>query len=68
MAIPNLRNKDERDAFRNDTACTDPATAGDMLLPTFSGGTPEIPQEVYDKVRKNWLDRLAADEKATILQ
>jgi len=68
MKIPNLRNKNERDAYRNDTACTDPEAAGDQLLPTFSGGTPEIPAEVYEKVRKNWLDRLAADEKKTVLQ
>ncbi len=56
MAIPNLRNKDERDAWRGDTACTDPAAAGDMLLPTFSKGTPEIPQEVYDRQAALWAE------------
>ena len=54
MEIPDLRNKDERDKWRNDTACTDPKVAGDMLLPTFSKGTPEIDDGVYDHVRKLW--------------
>ena len=47
MAIPNLREKAVREQYRNDTACTDPKVAGDMLLPTMAIGTPEIPDEVY---------------------
>lgn len=54
MEIPNLRNKNEREKWHNDTACTDPKTAGDMLLPTFSKGTPEIDESVYEYVRKLW--------------
>ena len=54
LEIPNLRDKAERDKWRNDTTCTDPKAAGDMLLPTFSGGTPEIPQEVYDRMARLW--------------
>ena len=54
MELPNLRDKAERDKWRNDTTCTDPKAAGDMLLPTFSKGTPEIPQEVYDRMAKLW--------------
>lgn len=52
--IPNLRNKEERDAWRNDTACTDEKVAGDMLLPTCSGGTPEIDDAVYDRMKELW--------------
>lgn len=52
--IPNLRDKAVRDLYRNDTACTDPKAAGDQLLPTFSKGTPEIPAEVYEEVRRTW--------------
>jgi len=52
--IPNLRNKSIRDFWRKDTACTDPKVAGDMLLPTFSKGTPEIPQQVYDNMKQLW--------------
>ncbi|MGN0180422.1 MAG: Gfo/Idh/MocA family protein [Monoglobaceae bacterium] len=54
MDIPNLRSKSERDKWRNDTACTDPKTAGDMLLPTFSKGTPDIDDSVYDYMKKLW--------------
>ena len=54
MEIPNLRNKAEREKYRNDTACTDPQVAGDMLMPTFSLGTPEIEDAVYDLMKKKW--------------
>lgn len=52
--IPNLRDKSVREEWRNDTACTVPEAAGDMLLPTFSKGTPEIPDEVYEHMKKLW--------------
>ena len=52
MQIPNLRNKEEREKWRNDTACTDKNVAGEPLLPTFSLGTPEIDDSVYDKMRE----------------
>ncbi len=52
--IPNLRNKDERDAYRNHTACCDPKVAGDMLLPTCVLGTPDIPDSVYNRMKQLW--------------
>ena len=52
VEIPNLRNKEERDKWRNDTACTDPKVAGDMLLPTNKNGTPDIDKGVYDHIRE----------------
>ncbi len=63
MEIPNLRNREERDKWRGDTACTDPNVAGDQLLPTCKGGTPDIPMEVYDKVRRDWEKFLAERDK-----
>ena len=54
MDIPNLRNKEEREKWRNDTACTSPKVAGDMLLPTKAGGTPEIDEAIYDHVKELW--------------
>ena len=62
MQIPNLRDKAEREKWRNDTACTDPKTAGDQLLPTSSLGTPEIGKEVYDKMYKLWRKEVEADD------
>lgn len=60
MDIPDLRNKRERDIWRNDTRCTDPAAAGDMLLPSYSKGNPEIPQSTYDYLSTlpmdKWID------------
>lgn len=52
--IPNLRDKSIRDAWRNDTACTDPKVAGDMLMPTYSLGTPEIDDSVYEYMKELW--------------
>jgi len=52
--IPNLRDKAVRELWRNDTACTDTKVAGDMLLQTFSKGTPEIDDSVYDYMKKLW--------------
>ncbi len=63
MEIPDLRDKAQREKWRYDTACTDPNVAGDLLLPTCRGGTPEIPMEVYDDVRKRWEEILAKREK-----
>lgn len=59
--IPNFRNKEERDEWRNNTACTIPQYAGDMLLPTTSKGTPDIADKVYEKMAKIWYDSLKCD-------
>lgn len=52
--IPNLRDKNIRELWRNDTACTDPKTAGNMLLPCFSKGDQEIDDSVYEYVKGLW--------------
>ncbi len=52
MDVPNLRDPAEREKWRNDTACCDPKAAGDQLLPSRVGGNPEIPQEIYDELKK----------------
>jgi len=57
IKVPNLRNKDERDAYRNDNACTNPAIAGESLLPSspyFDYNA--IPDEEFEKCRKLWLE------------
>lgn len=61
MEIPNLRNKEEREKWRNDTACTDPKVAGESLLPTCSMGTPVIDKAVYEKMYALWRKDLESD-------
>ncbi len=51
VMIPNLRNPEEREAYRNDNACTNPAVCGEDALPSTSHGTPPIPDETYERVR-----------------
>jgi len=65
MDIPNLRDPEEREKWRNDTACTDPKAAGDQLLPTSVNGTPEIEPAVYEKVKAEWDVRWAAEQEKT---
>ncbi len=64
--IPNLRDKAVRDAWRNDTACTDPEAAGDMLLPTMSKGTPEIDDAVYEQIKKRWDEEQAKKDGGSL--
>lgn len=58
MEIPDLRNKAVREQYRNDTQCTDPKVAGDQLIPSYSKGNIEIPDEVYAGVKQRWLKSL----------
>ncbi|MCR5522936.1 MAG: GNAT family N-acetyltransferase [Clostridia bacterium] len=51
QAIPDLRNKTDREKWRNDTRCTDPAVAGCQLLPSCSKGNADIPESVFEKLR-----------------
>ena len=62
VAIPNLRNKEEREVWRHDTACTDPKVAGDMLWPTMSAGTPDIPKEIYEYMAMLWAQECTRTE------
>ena len=50
MDIPDLRDKAQRDKWRNDATCTDPA-AGENALPSYSKGNPDVPQSVYDGLK-----------------
>ena len=65
MEIPNFRNIEDREKWRNDVACTDPEKAGDMLLPTCKLGTPEISDEVYERVRLQWEKEKHAEDGYT---
>ena len=56
IEIPNLRNKEERDKYRNDTWCVDSDESNPMRVPSYSKGDPEISDEVYARVRKMYED------------
>jgi hypothetical protein len=53
-----LKNPAERDAFRNDNACTNPAIAGNQLLPICNGAEdlPKTPPEAYEYIKQLFLD------------
>lgn len=50
VAIPDFREKTEREEFRHDNICTDPGIAsGADLLPSHSFGEITVPDQVYEK-------------------
>lgn len=56
LEVPDLRDPKMRDKYRNDTFCVDPAVAGDQVVPSYSKGNPDIPDEVYEKVAAMWAE------------
>ncbi len=59
LDVPNLRNPEEREKWRNDTECTVAKVAGDMLVPSYSKGNPDIPAERYEEIKKNFEEEWA---------
>ncbi len=57
IKVPNFRNPQEREAYRNDVACTDPQVAGDQILPCSSYPELDMPAEEAQALRKQWEDR-----------
>jgi len=55
VTVPNLRLREERDAYRNDTFCTFPHIAGDQYVPNNIYGAEPIPDSVYEEVRRKWI-------------
>ncbi|MBO4769986.1 MAG: Gfo/Idh/MocA family oxidoreductase [Clostridia bacterium] len=56
LDVPDMRSKADRDRFRFDTFGTDPLVCGSMLAPSFHTGTPDIPDSVYEEVRRRWIE------------
>jgi len=57
VRVPDLRNEKERDEYRSDNACTNPAVAGAQLLPvTPHYDTDRIPDEEFERIRQLWVD------------
>ena len=54
VAVPDLRDPAVRDKYRDDRACCDPKVAKEQLLPSFSKGNPDIPDSVYDEIKRRW--------------
>ncbi len=52
--IPDFRNKDEREKYKNDNACTNPDIAGEQVVPRTVYEPAEVPDAVYDNVRTLW--------------
>ncbi len=49
--VPDFRDPQQREAYRNDHACTDPAVAGNQLLPSRLNETELPPPEAYERAR-----------------
>ena len=53
-AVPDLRDHRVRDAYRSDHYATDPRTPAEYRLDTSKTGTPEVEEEVYRTVQKEF--------------
>ncbi|MBQ1942210.1 MAG: Gfo/Idh/MocA family oxidoreductase [Clostridia bacterium] len=57
MDIPNFRNKEEREPYRNDNRSCDPKVSkGEDFLAPNREGVIDYPQELYDKIRDEYLN------------
>ena len=54
VEIPDFKDPAVRDQYRGDVRCTDPKAAGEQLQPSYSKGTPAIPDSVYRGHRLAW--------------
>ena len=50
--VPDLRKPEEREKWRNNTACTDPKNPDNEIIPSYSKGNPDIPAEVYETLKQ----------------
>ncbi len=50
-AVPDMRNKEEREKYRNDHYSNNPAAPDNYRLPTSKSGTPEVDESIYQAVR-----------------
>ncbi len=57
MRIPDFRQKEERDKYRNDHDCTNPAVAGDDLLPCSAYPEKPLTEEQAQANRRKWLEK-----------
>jgi len=55
VKVPDLRIKAEREPYRDDRFCTFPENAGDQWVSNNNWGDPEIPDSVYEEVKRKWL-------------
>ena len=56
VRVPDLRDPAQRDAWRNDRACTDPKVAGDQLLPCSAYPERAVSDEEAGALRARWLE------------
>jgi hypothetical protein len=55
MEVPDFRNPVNREKYRDDHYSTNPNAPEKYRIPLCSFGSPEIPDSVFDEVRKKWL-------------
>ena len=54
--VPNLRNPEERERWREDHKSSNPKIShGEDLLPCAPEGNREYPDSVYEEIRQIWL-------------
>ena len=57
MEVPDFKKLENREKYRHDHLSTNPASSGEDRLPNCSFDCPEIPDRVYEEVRKVWMSK-----------
>lgn len=57
IRVPDLRERADRDLWRDDNVCTNPTVAGDAVVPCSSYGEKVVSDEVYSEMRRKWLGK-----------
>lgn len=52
--VPDFRNKEIREKYKNDHYSTDPESEAEFLLPTNKNGTPDVEESIYTKVKEKF--------------
>ena len=63
MEIPDLRKKEDREKYRSDTRCTDPKAEGNEIIPSYSKGNPDIPDDIYQGLKAKLLKDIESENK-----
>ena len=58
--VPDFRNKDIREKYRNDHWSTFPNVSPNHLLPRCSFPSPEVPDSHYEEIKKAW-EKMASE-------
>jgi hypothetical protein len=62
VEVPDFRNREIREKYRNDKLSTNPKASDEDRLPLCSFGSPDVPESVYEEVKRVWESKQSGAE------